>query len=207
MPRADGYLRMQEQIYALRSKCDVLSVYFHKGVVHKPEIVPPYERLISRVAIDSGADVVFASHAHILRGCEFYKGKPIYHGLNNFVAWVPLLSPNYKGKFTKTEYSDQEEWNRNRVKRFGFIPDPDYPTYPFHPEAIYTVAAKCIITGGKITENRLIPIIYEKSGIPYVVTRSSGGERVMDYMQKITDSQGLNARYQWDGDEILMLEK
>ena len=206
-PRLGDYMRMMDQIAALRPKCDVLSVYFHKGIVHKPAVVLEYERFISRVAIDSGADAVFASHAHILRGCEFYKGRPIFHGLNNFVACVPLLSPNYKGKFTKTEFSDQEEWNRNRVKRFGFVPDPDYPTYPFHPEAIYTVASKCIIEDGKITENRLIPIIYEKSGVPYVVKRGNGGERVMEYLTQITDSQNLNACYEWDGDEIVIRQK
>ena len=206
-PRVEGYLKMQDHIAALRPQCDVLSVYFHKGIVHKHAVVLPYERFVSRVAIDAGADAVFASHAHILRGCEFYKGRPIYHGLSNFVTWVPLLSPNFKGKFTKTEFSDQEEWNKNRVKRFGFVPDPEYPTYPFHPEAIYTMAAKCIVEDGKIIENRLIPIIYEKSGVPYVVTRANGGETVFEYIKSITDEENLNAKYEWDGDEIVMTQK
>lgn len=206
-PRVEGYLKMMDQIAQLRAECDVLSVYFHKGIVHKPAVVLDYERLISRVAIDAGADAVFASHAHILRGCEIYKSRPIYHGLNNFVTWVPLLSPNYKGKFTKTEFSDQEKWSRERVKRFGFVPDSDYPTYPFHPEAIYTAAAKCIIEDGRIIENRLVPIIVEKSGIPRTVGRSNGGQEVFEYIVKITEDQKLGARYSWDGDEIILNSK
>ena len=37
-------------------------------------------------AIEAGADVVSSSHSHILHGIEIYKGKTIFHGLNNFIA-------------------------------------------------------------------------------------------------------------------------
>lgn len=31
--------------------------------------------------IDAGADAIIASHPHIIQGCEFYNGKPIYYSL------------------------------------------------------------------------------------------------------------------------------
>jgi hypothetical protein len=40
---------------------------------------------ISRDLIDMGADVVHGSQAHQVQKIEFYKGKPIFHGLGNFM--------------------------------------------------------------------------------------------------------------------------
>lgn len=209
-PDASSLMSMQSDISALRPHCDVLIVYFHKGMVHKPVEVADHERMMCRMAIDAGADVVFSSHSHLLRGCEVYKGKTIYHGLNNFVMWAPGLSPFYKGKKTKTtEFSSGggEEWVKKRVERFGFIPDIEYPTYPFHPDSIYTIAAKCVIEDGMIAETRYIPLLVNKEGITNVVGRLDGGQAVFDYMVKITEGAGLNVRYEWDGDEVLIIEK
>ncbi|MBP5255887.1 MAG: CapA family protein, partial [Clostridia bacterium] len=144
---------------------------------------------------------------HLLHGCEIYKGRAIYHGLNNFVMWVPSLSPNYKGKRDKDmDSSNNEEWVKKRVERFGFVPDPDYPTYPFHPDSIYTAAAKCIIEGGKITDTLLVPILVGKDGVSRVVGPENGGQAVFDYLVSITEQAGLNARYEWAGEDIRIVE-
>ena len=36
--------------------------------------------------------MVISHHAHIPRGIEIYKGKPIYHGLGNFVTVNPCAA-------------------------------------------------------------------------------------------------------------------
>lgn len=207
-PELSSYEKMIKEIEDLRKQCDVLSVYLHKGIVHKPVKIADYEKFISRGAIDAGADIIFGSHSHILHGIEIYKGKTIFHGLNNLIAWVPSLGPNWKRKSGKaTEVFDPEAWAQQRVERFGFVPDPQYPTYPFHPDSIYTVIAKCIIEDGKIVQTGFIPLIVNKAGIPEAVKRHSGGEAVLDYMKKITDSAGLNAEFEWTEDEIAIREK
>ncbi len=204
-PEPESFNNMLEDIRKLRKQCDVLVLYLHKGLVHKPVKLADYEQIISYAAIDAGADVIFSSHAHILRGIEIYKGKTIYHGLNNFIAWVPSLSPNFKAKKgVSNDIFDPEEWARKRSEMFGFVPDPEYPTYPFHPESIYTITAKCIIENGKIIETRFVPMIVNKAGIPEVVLRESGGEEVLNYMKKITQEANLNATYEWDGDEVII---
>lgn len=38
-----------------------------------------------RHAIDEGADMVIGHHAHVVRGIELHKGKPIFYGLGNFL--------------------------------------------------------------------------------------------------------------------------
>lgn len=204
-PEPQTFERMKKEISALREQCDLLFVYFHKGIVHKPVALADYEKIVSRAAIECGADAVYASHSHILHGVEFYKGKPVFHGLNNFVAWVPSLRPDFKRQGGKsTELFDPEDWARKRIERFGFVPDPEYPTYPFHPEAIYTVAAKCIVQDGKLAETRYVPMIVGKDGVTRTVTRENGGEEVFAYMEKITRGAGLNAKFTWDGDEVVI---
>jgi poly-gamma-glutamate synthesis protein (capsule biosynthesis protein) len=189
---------------AAKKQCDILIVYFHKGYVHRPVTVGAYERLISHIAIDNGADAVMASHAHLLRGVELYKNKAIYHGLNNFIMWAPHLSPLYKGKVLDTENSRNEEWIKARVERFGFVPDPDYPTYPFHPESVYCMAAKLIIEDKSIVSYRLVPMKVEKTGIPYVHGSTETGREIVDYLRDITLKAGLNTRYDWEGSDVVI---
>ncbi len=208
-PRLGSLRRMCRDIRELKERCDIVAVYFHKGIVHKPIALADYEYIVSYAAIEAGADVVFGSHSHILHGIEIYKGKTIFHGLGNGVAWVPSLRADYyKGKNTaKNEVFDPEDWAKKRIERFGFIPDPDYPTYPFHPEAVYTVLAKCVIADGRIVQTRCIPAIVGKDGVTRVVGRTDGGEEVFDYLVKITDGAGLNVCYCWDDNEIVIKEK
>ncbi|MBN2049681.1 MAG: CapA family protein [Spirochaetales bacterium] len=204
-PEPVSFRGMLADIRELRGQCDVLIVYLHKGIVHKPVKLADYEQVVSYAAIDAGADVIFSSHSHILHGIEVYKEKTIYHGLNNFIAWVPSLSPNFKFKNgVRNEVFDPEQWARNRIEMFGFIPDPAYPTYPFHPESIYTILAKCLIEDGIIVQTRFIPMIVNKAGVPEVVTRKGGGEEVLEYMVKITEGAHLNALYEWDEDELII---
>jgi poly-gamma-glutamate synthesis protein (capsule biosynthesis protein) len=191
--------RMEEDIRNLRPQVDVLVVKFHKGIGHTPAKIAQYEQQVSYAAIDAGADLVVAEHAHILQGIEIYKGKTIFHGLCNFVTWVPLLAPS--------DDKDPDSWAMKRIELFGFMPDPEYPTYPFHPEAIYTMIAKTIIEDGKIVENRYIPLIVNKQGQPVPVGRDSGGQEVFDYVEKITRKCRLNARFRWDGDEVVICEE
>ena len=151
--------------------------------------------------------MVSSSHSHILHGIEIYKGKTIFHGLNNFIAWVPSLRPDFKRQGGKTtELFNPEEWVKKRVERFGFVP-LDYPTYPFHPESVYTMAARCIVEDGKIMQTRYIPMIVTPDGVTNVVTRENGGQEVFDYVKKITEGAELNAKFAWDGDEVVISEQ
>ena len=202
----DSCMLLAEETRKAKAACDVLIVYFHKGYVHQPVTVAPWERFLSHIAIDNGADVVMGSHSHIAHGVELYKGKAIYHGLNNFVMYVPQLSPNFKGQVHGGKDSNNAEWVKKRVERFGFVPDPDYPTYPFHPESVYCPVAKLILEDGKISSYRMVLMKVEKDGVPYVHGHTETGQEVFDYMQRITQGAGLNARFSWEGDDVLIGE-
>lgn len=198
----EACMAMAEDVRQARKECDVLIVYFHKGYVHRPVTVAPWERFLSHIAIDNGADAVMGSHSHIAHGVEMYKGKAIYHGLNNFVMYVPQLSPNFKGQVHGGKDSNNAEWVKKRVERFGFIPDPAYPTYPFHPESVYCPVAKLVLENGRIADYRMVLMKVERDGVPYVHGHTQTGQEIFDYMQRITAEAGLNGRLCWDGDEV-----
>jgi hypothetical protein len=194
-PENGSFKAMLDDIRQLRNLCDVLVVSFHKGLVHTPVKLAAYEQQISYAAIEAGADIITSHHAHILHGIEFYQGKPIFHSLGNFVTWVPNLraKPN----------ADPNSWEVRRKEIFGFEPDPEYPTYPFHPEAVYTVIAKFIIESGKLSRVSCLPCIVNKQGQPEIMKNDNQGQRVFNYLEKITRGARLNASYHWDGDEIV----
>lgn len=188
--------KMKEDVELLRTQCDILIVSFHKGLVHQPVKVAEYEKEVSYAAIDAGADIVVGEHAHLLKGMEIYKGKTIFHGLCNFVAYVPSLFPK--------PGQDQEAWSNKRMELFGFVPNREYPTYPFHPEAIYTLIAKVEVNNGEVIRTSFVPCIVNKEGQPQVRNKFNGGQEVFNYMEDITAKAGLNARYKWDGEEIVI---
>ena len=67
-----------------RDGADVVIVSYHGGVEYSP--TPTDEtRAFVRGCIDAGADVVVGHHPHVTQGVEFYKGKPIFYSLGNFV--------------------------------------------------------------------------------------------------------------------------
>lgn len=185
---------MVKDIENLRPMCDILVVSLHKGLGHTPAKLADYELQVSHAAIDAGADLILSHHAHILKGIEIYKGKTIFHGLCNFVTYVPSLAPGFS--------DDPDSWARKRIEIFGFEPDPEYPTYPFHPEAKYTIIAKCAIEGKSIVRTSFIPCIINKQGHPEIVSREGRGPEVFAYMEKITRRANLNANFAWTGDEV-----
>ncbi|MFC1920974.1 CapA family protein [Chloroflexota bacterium] len=189
---------MIDDIRKLRPDCDVLVVALHKGLANVPIKLAMYEQPVSYAAIEAGADLILGHHAHILHGIEQYRGKIIFHSLCNFVAATRALTVDGAPNARLKEYAKQ------RLERLGFKLDPEYPTYPFHPEAKQTIIAKCTIDGGKISRVSYLPCMINKKAQPEILKNDERGQQVFDYMEKITRAAGLNARYEWDGDEVLI---
>ena len=69
------------------------------------------------------------------------------------------------------------------------------------------MAAKCIVENGRIVENRLVPIVVEKSGIPYPHGNDEKGQAFLDYLNRITQEEELDTQYIWDGEELIIQAK
>mgnify|MGYP005850712953 CR=1 FL=1 len=190
---------MLADVERLRREVDVLIVALHKGIGHTPAVLAMYERPLAKAAVDAGADIVVGHHAHILRGVETYKGRPIYHGLGNFVTVTRAL--NIEGNPSPKRL----EWARRRRELFGFEPDPDYPTYPFHPEARNAMIAVCEIGDEGVCRAGFIPCRVNPKGRPEICGDDENGRAVASYVDQITRKAGLHADFEWEGNWVRFL--
>jgi poly-gamma-glutamate synthesis protein (capsule biosynthesis protein) len=188
---------MQADIAAIRDRVDVLVVAFHKGVVHTPAHIAMYEKAVSRAAILAGADIVIGHHAHILRGVEVWRGKPIFHGLGNFVTVTRALTAE------GNDNPVRRAWAEKRKALFGFEPDPAYPLYPFHPEAKNGMVAACHIDANGAISPGFRPIWMTPAGQPEPLGDDARGRAVADYVASISHKAGLKTEFAWEGDRVV----
>ena len=174
---------LQEDVAEARKRADVVLVAMHKGIVHTPARLAPYERPLAQAAIDFGADAVLGHHAHIARGIEFYRGKPIFHGLGNGCVVTRALSP-------AQDHPARRDWAERRKKMFGFEPDPAYHLAPFHPEAVNAFLGQLtLLEDGELLAS-IIPVFVEAPGRP-VLAEGQQAEQVRRYIERITLDAGL----------------
>ena len=188
----DSAEAMLTDVEKLRREVDVLIVSLHKGIGHTPAALAMYERPLAKAVIDAGADIVVGHHAHILRGIEMYKGRPIYHGLGNFVTVTRALN------IEANPSPKRLEWAHRRKELFGFEPDPAYPTYPFHPEARNAMIAVCEIGAGGVNKAGFIPCWINPKGQPEICGDDERGRAVASYVDHITRKAALGANFEWD---------
>lgn len=177
--------RLADEIAAARANADLVVVALHKGIVHTPAVLAPYERPAAQAAIDAGADIVVGHHPHIARGIEIYKGKPIFHGLGNGCVVTHALSPGQ-------DNAARAAWVERRKALFGFEPDPAYTLAPFHPEAVNALIGKVVWRADGQFCTSFLPIFIEAPGRPVLAT----GERaqaITRYIADITIRAGLPA--------------
>src|SRR5436309_964566 len=84
--------RVQSDIAEAKTVADIVVVSAHWGDFSRPFVLTDHERQCARLFIDSGADVVLGHHHHLLRGVEWYEGRPIFYGLGHFVFDQPHLA-------------------------------------------------------------------------------------------------------------------
>lgn len=76
--------RLVEAIKAARDRCDYLTVFVHWGI-ERDEYPQEYQVSMAQQYIDAGADLVVGSHPHVLQGITYYKNKPVFYSLGNFI--------------------------------------------------------------------------------------------------------------------------
>lgn len=137
-PLASDVRAMEDAIAVAKRNADIVMVAYHlHWVAHSrayplPDRVPPNQALVLKRAIDAGADVIFGSGPHVLRGIEMYKGKPIFYSLGDFIYQY------------RTEDIPQIHWERDQQKDVR--------------EEFDTVVARLTISDKKISKIQLIPV-------------------------------------------------
>ena len=180
---AEAFAILAEDIAAASGEADLVLVAMHKGRVHTPAVLEAYERPLAQAAIDLGADAVIGHHAHIARGIEFHRGKPIFHGLGNGCVVTRALSP-------AQDHPARREWAERRKQLFGFEPDPAYSLAPFHPEARQAILGRLEIARDLTLSASIVPVWVEPPGRP-VLAGGARANQVSRYLERITVAAGL----------------
>lgn len=179
----EAFAILRADIQAASAQADTVIVAMHKGIAHTPVRLAPYERPLAQAAIDLGADAVIAHHAHIARGVEFHRGRPIFHGLGNGCVVTRALSPDQ-------DSPARREWAERRKVLFGFEPDPAYYLAPFHSDAVNAFIGRLsIASNGSITAG-IIPVFMEPPGRPVLATGDQA-RTIAAYLEYITVAAGL----------------
>ncbi|MDF2492306.1 MAG: putative polyglutamine synthesis accessory protein, partial [Microbacterium sp.] len=188
--------RVLDAVRAAAASGAVVVVALHKGLVHVPAEIAGYETEIAHAIIAAGAHAVVGHHAHILKGVELHRGRPIFHGLGNFATVTKALSAQ------PGDAEERAEWARRRVRLFGFAPDPAMPDYPFHPESRHTAIARIDVAADDTVTASLIPCWIDDEARPVPTGRSDLGDRVADYIRRITADAGFVTDFAWNGDRL-----
>jgi Bacterial capsule synthesis protein PGA_cap len=128
--------RSAQVVDSVRPLVDLLVVTFHGGAegmraLHVPETAeslgrePRGElRSWARAVIDAGADAVVGHGPHVLRGIEFYRGRPIVYSLGNFLTYRGF---NLDGPLGITGVLQLEFAPDRRLRRARLVPMAQHP--------------------------------------------------------------------------------
>jgi hypothetical protein len=101
-----------KNILDLKNKVDFILILPHAGLEMEDLPLPEWRKLYKSF-IDFGADIIIASHPHVIQPKETYKGKEIYYSLGNFLftsehtdhRWYESLTLSCE--FIKTEQGNK----------------------------------------------------------------------------------------------------
>ena len=188
---------LREDIARARLRAQLVLVALHKGIVHTPAVLAAYERPLAAAAIDAGADVVIGHHAHIIRGVEWVRSRPVFHGLGNGCVVTRALSPGQ-------DHPARAAWVERRKQLFGFEPDPAYTLAPFHPEAVNAMLGRLLWHADGTLEAGIIPVFIEPPGRP-VLAGAQHASQMRAYLMGITARAGLPLLQQDVRDDMTVL--
>ena len=87
---------------------------------------------------------------------------------------------------------------------FFFEPGGKETPFPYTPEQALTIIAKCGVQDGRIANVGYLPCLAGQNQPPEILRNDERGRQVFEYMNNITKGAELNARYDWEGDEVVI---
>jgi poly-gamma-glutamate synthesis protein (capsule biosynthesis protein) len=195
-PNREDLDALVADIEAVRPTVDVVAVSLHWGVHFVPAVLADYQRDVARAAIDAGADLILGHHAHILKGIEVYRGKPVFYSLCNFAMDLRMDEAHANSKGFKEIQSLHPRW----------VPDFD-SLYNFPDDSRMTAVVKARIGADGKVRISILPAFVNRQAQPELVGAADPRfHEILAYLRGVSDSQGLAVRLQPEGDEILVLE-
>lgn len=189
----DSAEELRADIAALRREVDVVCVSMHKGMGFVRAALAQYERDVTRIAVDAGADAVIGHHAHILRGVEVYRDRPVFHGINHFV-------PAYTAETDPLDPRARRPRPRKTPSLGFFQPDPGSAPFPFPRESRHTMIAVMEVDRAGVVSAGFVPCWIGDDAHPRPL-EGEAARATADYVAEITHEAELVADIRWSGDQ------
>ncbi len=93
-----------------KEKVDWVVVVYHGGEEFLNCPLPFNKKLLHKIA-NLGADAIVSHHPHVVQGYEYYKGKPIFYSLGNFIfdtTYQRAQEGTTEGMLVKLTFTDKE---------------------------------------------------------------------------------------------------
>ncbi|MBI2859152.1 MAG: CapA family protein [Chloroflexi bacterium] len=192
MADKDDLAAMKEDIARAKAKADIVVMSIHWGVHHVPGLIAMYQFEVGHAAVDAGVDMVLGHHAHILKGIEVYKGKPIFYSLANFAMDSAI----------NTRKANSDRWD------CIFKPevDPeDQGSYRYPDLYRKTIMVKCTLSNKKIERVSFLPFMINQLGQPEPLSgEDKRSKEIFEYVKWACHDQKLATRFRQDGNEIVV---
>jgi poly-gamma-glutamate synthesis protein (capsule biosynthesis protein) len=168
-----------------RAAADIVLVSMHWGLHMVEAAIADYQRTVAHAVIDAGAHAILGHHPHILKGVEMYRSAPIFYSLGNFAIEQPHV---WDPEITRTE-SFQQLVSLNPAWDTGQI-------YMLPQDTRMTGVARLCLARDGIAQVEFLPAWIEDDSVPYMLDPNDRRfEKVRDYLQRISASQGLTSRF------------
>ena len=154
-PNEQDLAELIASIRAAKKQADwvLVAVHSHESAGDRARPAQFYE-MFAHAAVEAGADMIFGSGPHVLKGIEIFQGKPIFYSLGDFIfqnETVDFLpAENYLPyklgpEATPADFSDRRYRN-------------DTTGFPVDPEIWRSVIALPSYRSGKLQKIELLPI-------------------------------------------------
>jgi poly-gamma-glutamate synthesis protein (capsule biosynthesis protein) len=193
-PNRADLAAMCDSIRTASAQADIVLVSLHWGIHMTEAVIADYQRIAARALIDAGAHAIIGHHPHILKGVEFYRGRPIFYSLGNFAieqphVWDPAILNTASFKHL---VSLNPSWNLET-------------SYMLPEKTRLTGVAKLICDAQGLLEVRFAPAYIADDSAPIMLAPDDERfERVRAYLEEISRTAGFETAFTADGDDLLL---
>jgi poly-gamma-glutamate capsule biosynthesis protein CapA/YwtB (metallophosphatase superfamily) len=183
-----------DAIRLARADADVVLVSLHWGIHMVRTTLADYQIEAAHAAIEAGADAVFGHHPHLLKGVEFYRGRPIFYSLGNFAIEQPhIWDPNItRSASFRNLMSLNSTWNMDQI-------------YMLPPVTRLTGIAKLLRIAHDEWDVRFLPAWIGDDSAPLLL--DSTDSRFSDVAALVSQSSrdaGMNTEVTAQDDELVL---
>jgi poly-gamma-glutamate capsule biosynthesis protein CapA/YwtB (metallophosphatase superfamily) len=197
--------RILRSVRNAAKQADFVIVYSHSHDIEgtgEDAPAPAHLREFFKSVIDAGADVVFISGPHILRGIEIYRGKPIFYSIGNFFMQNETIEPMPADMYESFGLGNDALASDFYDARSKPDPKTGYPTayHPARQEVWESALMVPTFRGHRAVEIRMYPV-----DLGFRVRRSQQGlprlaepelaKKIIDRLARMSQVYGTSIVY------------